>query len=66
MKQLHQSNPNRRGAVPGALVWVVVLLVAFFISLGVAILSDKDAKDYLAQRDVANTAKDKAVVPPKE
>jgi predicted nucleic acid-binding Zn-ribbon protein len=60
MKQLHQSNPNRRGAAPGALVWIVVLLVAFFISLGVAIISGNDAEDARAQRDKANAARDSA------
>jgi len=61
MKQLHQSNPNRRGAAPGALVWIVVLLVAFFISLGVAIISGNDAEDARAQRDKANADRDSAV-----
>jgi predicted nucleic acid-binding Zn-ribbon protein len=61
MKQLHHSNPNRRGAAPGALVWIVVLLVAFFISLGVAIVSGKDAEEFRNQRDAANAAKDSAV-----
>ena len=56
MKQLHQSNPNRRGAAPGALVWIVVLLVAFFVSLGVAIVSQGDAEKARAERDTANAA----------
>jgi predicted nucleic acid-binding Zn-ribbon protein len=60
MKQLHLSNPNRRGAAPGALVWIVVLLVAFFISLGVAIISGNDAEEARAQRDAANAARDSA------
>lgn len=56
MKQLHLSNPNRRGAVPGALVWIVVLIVAFLISLTVAIISGDDAETARAERDVANAA----------
>jgi len=60
MKQLHHSNPNRRGAAPGALVWIVVLLVAFFISLGVAIISGNDAEEARAQRDAANADRDAA------
>jgi len=60
MKQLHQSDPNRRGAAPGALIWIVVLLIAFFVSLGVAIVSGNDAEDLRAERDAAITAREDA------
>jgi len=44
MKKLHQSDPSRRGAAPGMLIWLVALIVAFIVSLSAAIVSSNDAE----------------------
>jgi len=60
MKKLHQSDPSRRGAAPGALIWVVVLIVALLISIGVAIVSSNEAEAALKQRDDMEAERDDA------
>ena len=60
MKKLHQSDPSRRGAAPGALIWVIVVVVAFFVSLGFAITSSGEAETALKQRDDMRAERDEA------
>ena len=61
MKKLHQSDPSRRGAAPGALVWVIVLIVAFLVSIGMAIVSSNDAEAMRTERDEMKAERDDAI-----
>ncbi len=60
MKKLHQSDPSRRGAAPGALIWVIVLIVAFFVSIMMAIVSSNDAEAMRKERDDMRAERDEA------
>jgi hypothetical protein len=60
MKKLHQSDPSRRGAAPGALIWVIVLIVAFLVSIGMAIVSSNDAEAMRKERDDMRAERDEA------
>jgi len=53
MKKLQLSDPSRRGGAPGALIYIVGLIVAVIVSIGVAIISSNDAEDALKFRDEA-------------
>jgi predicted nucleic acid-binding Zn-ribbon protein len=61
MNKIHQSDPSRRGAAPGVLIWIVGLVVAFLVSLTVAIISSGDAEAALAERDQMRSDRDAAV-----
>ncbi|MCH2106934.1 MAG: hypothetical protein MK291_09865 [Planctomycetes bacterium] len=61
MKKLHQSDPSRRGAAPGSLIWIVALIVAFLVSLFVAFTASNDAEEALGLRDDMKAQRDAAV-----
>ena len=60
MKKLHLSDPSRRGAAPGALIWMVALVIAFLVSLGIAIISSNDAEAARGERDSMRADRDSA------
>lgn len=53
MIDLRLSQPSKRGAARVNVIWLVVLLVAFFVALGLAYVSNDEAKINLDQASAA-------------
>lgn len=60
MNKIHLSDPSRRGGASGSLIWIVGFVVAFLVSLTVAIISSGDAETARTERDSMRADRDAA------
>ena len=62
MKKLHHSDLSCRGAAPSSLIWIVTLLVAFLVSISIAVIESNDAEAARTETEKMQSERDIARV----